>query len=107
MLIAAKNTPTVKCMKGSGRTRSMGKAAPSSPRDVYVGAHQMNKKHGFGIVKFACPDVYEGHFVDLQYDGQGVFKFVDGRVYDGAWLNNKKHGFGVFTFENGGVQRHV
>ena len=45
-----------------------------SPGNIIRGIGKLITKRG---------EIYEGHFLDDQFDGEGRYIFVDGRVYTG------------------------
>ena len=47
------------------------------------------KKNGHGVLKSPNGDIYEGNFVEDQFDGLGVLKYASGDEYGGAWVQAK------------------
>ena len=52
-----------------------------------------NKKHGEGIVIEKNLDfIYQGSFIDDQFDGNGTIIFHDNKICIGKFKNGMKHG---------------
>ncbi len=113
----------------NGRLNGLGREIYSDG-DIYVGAFNEGRRHGFGMYYFLeknqfVGDRYVGDYLDGMYHGQGTYIKLDGREIRGTWkydnfdigvakvqettgiffegeyLNGMKHGFGIKTFFNG------
>ena len=67
------------------------------------GTYESGLKHGFGVIKFADGNVYEGNFVGGFYEGLGMLKLANGEMFKGEFKKAKKCGFGVCKFKDGHV----
>ena len=45
-----------------------------------------DKKHGYGVFKWASGNEYRGYYKDDERDGQGEMKWTDGSSYTGEWV---------------------
>ena len=67
---------------------------------MYRGTFHGGKRHGFGQIRFAIGDVYDGEWKDDQYDGKGEFRFHTGIVWRGHFL---KGSFALCAYFQGAV----
>ena len=51
----------------------------------YLGDLRKDQKDGFGILKFANGEVFEGEFKEDKIDGKGRFTRRNGEVVVGVW----------------------
>ncbi|KAJ8598636.1 hypothetical protein CTAYLR_003072 [Chrysophaeum taylorii] len=70
---------------------------------VYEGETVDGIRHGFGVVRFANGEVYEGEFRWGMREGRGRLSERKGRCscYDGEWKASQKDGKGVETWPGG------
>ena len=77
--------------------------------DIYDGDWKDGKMDGTGKYKFYDPQkdkysqVYEGQFRNGVRDGKGRMTFSNHDVYDGTWQNDHRTGIGICWFGNGSV----
>ena len=50
------------------------------------------KRNGFGVLKLANGDVFEGIWANDVRSGFGMMKFASGEEYKGSWEDDKFHG---------------
>ncbi len=56
-------------------------------------------------MKLESGDIYEGQFLDDEYDVLGILIKNNGEYYSGEWKAGKYHGLG--TFERGDELRYI
>ena len=66
----------------------------------FLGTYQLT---GEGVLLFSNGDVYEGNFLDGDFDGHGKLTFYNGDVYEGDFVDGERTGQGVLTRLNGDV----
>jgi hypothetical protein len=71
---------------------------------TYEGTFSDGKRHGQGVLKFACGSLYEGEFQDDHISGYGVFKFANSLAsYQGNFEKGKFNGKGSLSFTRGNI----
>jgi hypothetical protein len=70
-------------------------------KDRYEGEFLNNKRHGYGINRWANGEVYKGSWKDDKRHGTGVTLFPNGGRYEGEYQGNRRQGRGVY-FKPGG-----
>lgn len=56
----------------------------------FVGDFLGDKKHGFGVYKWADGRIYEGMWENGKQHGEGKYKQKDGSIKIGEWKNGKR-----------------
>jgi hypothetical protein len=89
----------------------------------YDGDWHVGHWHGYGIIRDADGDIYEGQVVNDLKEGIGTMQFTDGRIFQGEFCQDEasegtmsyidgaqyigelhhgnRHGFGVYRFSDG------
>jgi len=89
----------------------------------YDGDWHVGHWHGYGIIREADGDIYEGQVVNDLKEGIGTIQFIDGRIFEGKFRQDEasdgtmsyidgalykgelhhrnRHGFGVYHFSDG------
>ena len=49
--------------------------------------------------------IYDGDFVNSEYNGNGHFIYEDGKYYIGQWSNNLRNGKGTLYYSNGKIEK--
>jgi len=66
-----------------------------------VGDFEKGKRTGFGkLIMKRGHVLYEGKWLDNEFDGLGTYTQTDGVVYEGDWKKGVREGFGVQTWSN-------
>ena len=74
--------------------------------ESYVGEWKNNLKHGKGIdYDKNGKIIYEGDYVNDQYEGNGKLIEENGDYYIGQFLNDFKHGKGIEYYKNGKIKK--
>ena len=95
----------------------------SSGGRYYDGDWHVGHWHGYGVIRDADGDIYEGQVVNDLKEGIGTMQFTDGRIfqgefrqdeasegtmsyidgaqYEGELHHGNRHGFGVYRFSDG------
>jgi hypothetical protein len=63
-----------------------------------------NRRHGYGIYRWADGGVYYGEFKENNQEGQGYQRWPSGTEYYGEWKNDMQWGEGV-SQTNGKLER--
>eukprot|EP00826_Nyctotherus_ovalis_P065096 TRINITY_DN9560_c0_g1_i1.p1 TRINITY_DN9560_c0_g1~~TRINITY_DN9560_c0_g1_i1.p1 ORF type:complete len:260 (+),score=48.02 TRINITY_DN9560_c0_g1_i1:250-1029(+) len=71
---------------------------------MYEGQYYKDKKHGFGIFKWATGNIYRGQYKADEREGIGEMKWTDGSIYIGEWVAGIQHGYGRMYFPDGTVK---
>lgn len=69
--------------------------------DLYTGAWQADKKHGYGRYVWSDGDVYEGTWEEDVRSQQGTCVYANGDRYTGEWRGDKRHGIGRLAWSDG------
>lgn len=70
----------------------------------YEGTFIDGRRHGQGVLNFACGSLYEGEFQDDHISGYGVFKFANALAsYQGTFEKGKFNGAGSLSFSRGNI----
>jgi hypothetical protein len=70
--------------------------------DLYYGDWKDGMMHGRGTLVVAINGViYEGFFVQNEFNGKGVYIYNNGNVYKGEFVNGYRHGKGKMDFADG------
>lgn len=69
--------------------------------DYYEGEVKNNKPNGEGKYVWTRGTIYEGDFVDGNFDGKGAIRCPNGDFYEGEFKNDKFNGKGKYVFTNG------
>ena len=72
--------------------------------NMYEGQYFKDKKHGFGIAKWASGNVYRGQYKEDEREGIGEMKWIDGSLYIGQWERGIQNGFGRMKFPDGTIK---
>ena len=69
-----------------------------------LGEFKLDKLNGFGLLRYANDDIYEGYFVDNLRSGYGTLTLTSAQeIYKGQFKNHMKHGVGEYRYGNGDV----
>ena len=69
--------------------------------DVYEGEWKADEKEGRGTYRYVSGNVYEGEFKTGEKEGRGTCRYADGDVYDGEYKAGKKEGRGTYRYADG------
>jgi len=72
---------------------------------MYEGEYLKDKKHGFGIFKWASGNTYIGQYKGDERDGIGKMQWTDGSIYIGQWEKGIQHGYGIMIFPDGSIKK--
>ena len=69
---------------------------------VFIGQLSTGRPFGIGRYEYNNGDVYEGDFLNGNYDGEGKLTYSDGSYWEGTWDIGEVHtGHGTIKKENG------
>lgn len=68
---------------------------------VYTGQILRNKKHGFGVQRWADGAQYTGQWHNNSACGAGIFKHNDNDSFVGYWHKNAADGYGLYCHKDG------
>jgi hypothetical protein len=83
-----------------GRGRWLKKAGVPKTNE-YEGDYFMDKKHGYGVFKWASGNIYKGNYKEDDRHGYGEMFWKDGSTYKGEWIKGIQHGYGEMVFPDG------
>lgn len=72
----------------------------------YTGEFVDGKRQGYGKMRFANYDLYDGEWKDGEMEGKGIYKFYDPKkdkytqVYEGDFQHGVREGKGKMTYAN-------
>jgi serine/threonine protein kinase len=85
-----------------GRVVQSGHGEIRCKDSTYVGQIRDGLMHGYGVLKKANEDVYEGQFVDGEYDGCGRLEQNNVRtIYEGEFRKGLVHGYASMITDSG------
>jgi hypothetical protein len=73
--------------------------------DTYEGNWDKSLRNGKGKYVFMNGDIYDGMWLDNIRNGQGKMKYINGDKYEGEWKNNKKFSNGKMSYSNGDIYK--
>lgn len=65
---------------------------------MIIGNWENGRINGYGTLKYANGDVYEGDWLEGAMHGHGTYQYSEGDVYVGQWRQDKRHGKGTITY---------
>ena len=72
--------------------------------DVYEGGYNAaGQREGWGTMRYATGDVYEGEWKAGEREGKGIFRHADGSVYEGVFKAGEREGKGIYRDADGDV----
>ena len=77
----------------------------ASNGSTYIGPFKDEKSHGVGKIVYAKGNEnkfveYEGDFFEGRIEGYGIMKYANGDIYEGNWKRGLRHGKGKMEMFN-------